>query len=221
MISPLAAVVYADLFGYPLTVKEAKLWAIRKTRKKYSQEKFNQATEIVALLKKIPTIEAIYLTGSAAVKNAKKTADVDLMIITLTNTAWLTRAVVFTILKIVQKFKNPVCPNIFLDLNHLEIKNKNLYTAHEVLQAKCLYEKNKTSIKWLDANKWVKEYLPIPFELLAFVVQYFYQKPKQTNEKVGWGYMFFHPNDLSEKVLKKFEQNLKKLNLTGKNKRVN
>lgn len=221
MISPLAAVVYADLFGYPLTIKEAKLWAIRKTREKYSQEKFNQATEIIPLLKFIPTIEAIFLTGSVAANNAKKNADVDLLIITATNTAWLTRTVVFCFLKIIRKLKNPVCPNIFLDLNHLEIKNKNLYTAHEVLQAKCLYEKNKTSIKWLDANKWVKEYLPIPFELLAFVVQYFYQRPKQSNEKVGWGYMFFHPNDLSAKVLKKFEKNLKKLNLTEESKRVN
>lgn len=206
----IAAVVYADLFGYPLTVKEAKLWAIRKTREEYSREKFDQAAEIVNLIKKIPTIEAVFLTGSVATKNAKKEADVDLMIITLPNTAWLTRGIVFLILKIFRKFKNPVCPNIFLDLNHLEIKDKNLYTAHEILQVKCLYDRSKVSKKWLDANKWVKEYLPVPFELLAFVIQYFYQRPKQSKEKLGWGYMFFHPDDLSEKVFKKFEQRLLK-----------
>ena len=99
---------------------------------------------------------------------------------------------------------------MFLDLNHLEIKNKNLFTAHEVVQAKCLYEKNKISGKWLNANAWVKEYLPLPFELVAFVIQYFYQKPKQTNEKLGWGYAFFHPRDLSEDIVKKFDQRLVK-----------
>lgn len=206
----LAAVVYADLFGYPLTINEAKLWAIRKTREKHSLEKFNEATKIVSILKWVPTIEAIFLTGSVAVKNAKKNADVDLMILTSFNTVWLTRGVVFSLLKILKKFKNPICPNIFLDLNHLEIKNKNLYTAHEILQAKCLYDKNKTGYKWLKANNWVKEYLPLPFELLAFFIQYHYQKSKQSNEKLGWGYMFFHPNDLSQKVLKKFEQRLLK-----------
>ena len=175
-INQLAAVIYADLFGYPLTVSEAKLWAIRKVGEKYSLEKFNQATEIVNLLKLIPTIEAVFLTGSVAVKKAKKNADLDIMIITSSKTAWLTIAVVFLFLKIIKKFKNPICPNIFLDLNHLEIKEKNLYTAHEVLQAKCLYDRNKVSKKWLDANKWVKEYLPIPFELLAFIIQYFYQR---------------------------------------------
>lgn len=206
----LAAVVYADIFGYPLTVKEAKLWAIRKEREKYSVAKFDQATQITSLLKFIPTIEAIFLTGSVAAKNAKKDADIDLMIITSPNTAWLTRSLVFTLLKILRKFKNPVCPNIFLDRNHLEVRNKNLFTAHEILQAKCLYEKNQTSFKLLNANEWVKDYLPLPFELLAFVIQYFYQKPKQTNEKLGWGYAFFHPNDLSEDVVKKFDQRLVK-----------
>lgn len=240
MISPLAAVVYADLFGYPLTAEEAKLWAIRKIREKYSQEKFNQAIEIIPLLKLIPTIEAIFLTGSVAAKNAKKTADIDLMIITSTNTAWLTRAVVFIILKIIKKFKNPLCPNIFLDLNHLEIKNKNLYTAHEILQAKCLYDKSNINFLWLEKNKWTKDYLPrahkmnyelsiknygykkkhntyfiihnslVIFELIAFLFQYLYMKRKITNERVGWGYAFFHPNDFSEKVLKRFEQRLLK-----------
>lgn len=244
MISPLAAVVYADLFGYPLTVKEAKLWAIRKTREKYSQEKFNQATEIIPLLKLIPTIEAVFLTGSVAANNAKKNADIDLMIITSSNTAWLTRAVVFIILKIIKKFKNPVCPNIFLDLNHLEIKNKNLYTAHEVLQAKCLYDKSNINYLWLEKNKWTKDYLPnayqnqkskvknqnlklkvkrflflnwifafclLNFEFLSFILQYLFMKRKITNEKMGWGYAFFHPRDLSEKIVAKFEKKFKQL----------
>lgn len=210
----LAAVVYADMFGYPLTIKESKLWAIRLQREKYSQKLFDQAVETAFILKKIPTIEAIFLTGSAAAKNAKKNADADLMIVTSPNTLWLTRALVYILLKMLKKFKNPICPNIFLDKNHLEIKNRNIFTAHEILQVKCLYDKNAVSRKWLTANEWVKEYLPLPFEMLAFVISYLYQKPKQTNEKLGWGYAFFHPNELSEKVLKKFETRL--LKYTGK-----
>lgn len=246
----LAAVVYADIFGYPLTVSEAKLWAIRKVGEKYSLEKFNQATEIVNLLKLIPTIEAVFLTGSVAVKNAKKNADVDLMIITSSNTAWLTRGVVFLFLKIIKKFKNPICPNIFLDLNHLEIKEKNLYTAHEILQAKCLYDKNNIEKLWLQKNKWTEDYLPNAYkfnkanlpisnysmntnqpmtkldigywilkfwilvigfiEVFAFIFQYLCMKRKITNETMGWGYMFFHPNDVAGKILGKFEQRLLK-----------
>ena len=258
-INQLAAVIYADLFGYPLTVSEAKLWAIRKVGEKYSLEKFNKATEIVNLLKLIPTIEAVFLTGSVAVKNAKKNADVDLMIITSSNTAWLTRGVVFLFLKIIKKFKNPICPNIFLDLNHLEIKEKNLYTAHEVLQAKCLYDKNNIEKLWVQKNRWTKDYLPNAYkhninkpnhpisnnsintnqprfdrgqpmtkldigywilklwilvigfiEFCVFIPQYLYMRNRITNEQVGWGYMFFHPNDVAGKILGKFEQRLLK-----------
>ena len=238
MISPLAAVVYADLFGYPLTVSEAKLWAIRKTREKYSQEKLQKTQKIIFWLKKIPTIQAVFLTGSVAANNAKKNADIDLMIITKPNTLWLTRLIIFKYLK------SFACPNIFLDTNHLEIMEKNLYTAHEILQAKCLYDRSNINFLWLKNNSWAKEFLPNiynlkiknckiknslkisnfkfqilwPFEMIAFLLQYLYQKPKQTNERVGWGYVFFHPNDLSEKVLEKFEKNLKKLNLTGDSK---
>lgn len=237
----LAAVVYANIFGFPLTVSESRLWAIRKTREKYSLEKFNEAEKITRILKKIPTVEAIFLTGSAAASNAKKTADADLMIITSPNSVWLTRAIVFIILKFLKKLKNPLCPNIFLDLNHLEIKDKNLFTAHEVLQAKCLYDHNGVEKKWLEINSWTREYLPkvfklnyelciknyakkdcrmrtayyilhnslFFFELVAFILQYVYQKPRQTCEKLGWGCIFFHPNNLSEKVLKKFEKKFK------------
>ena len=230
MISPLAAVVYADLFGYPLTVSEAKLWAIRKTQEKYSAQKEKLALEGVAFLQKIPTVEAVFLTGSTAVKNATKNADIDLMIITKPNTLWLTRLIVF------KKLKSFACPNIFLDTNHLEIMEKNLYTAHEVLQAKCLYDRENINYLWLKNNSWTKEFLPnvyklkiknlkfienfkfqisnywlMPIELITFTMQWLYMKNKITNERMGWGYAFFHPRNLSEKIVADFEKKLKQV----------
>ncbi len=49
----------------------------------------------------------------------------------------------------------------------------------------------------------------MPFEALAFLGQYLYMRPKMTNEKVGWGRAFFHPRNLSNEVLKKFETRLR------------
>lgn len=227
----LAAVVYADLFGYPLTVKEAKLWAIRIDREKLSHQKEVVALKISRMLQKVPTIEAVFLTGSVAVYNAKRGADIDLMIITKPNTLWLTRLVIFPWLK------KRVCPNLFLDSRHLKIKSQNLFTAHEVLQAKCLYDRDGIEAKWLKENVWTERYLPnayksrllkltaknrnfrqkallsfllAPFEFVAYVFQYLYQKPKQTNESLGWGYAFFHPKSLSSPIERKFEKRLLK-----------
>ncbi|MCL4397950.1 nucleotidyltransferase domain-containing protein [Patescibacteria group bacterium] len=249
----LAAVVYADLFGYPLTVKEAKLWDIRQVRAKYSSQKEKEALKVTGLLKKIPTVAAVFLTGSVAAQNATSRADIDLMIVTQPNTLWLTRLLVFPWLK--RRF----CPNIFLDLNHLEIKDQNLFTAHEILQAKCLYDRDKVERRWLKVNLWTKEYLPEAYknsksripnpkhalnsksqtpkfwnfpnwtlkfiwnlvlsawnlfllipEFFAFLFQYLYMKPKMTHERVGWGFAFFHPYNLSEIVVQKFEKKLLK-----------
>ncbi|MBI3558798.1 hypothetical protein HY085_00210, partial [Candidatus Gottesmanbacteria bacterium] len=116
---------------------------------------------------------------------------------------------------------------------------------------KCLYDRNNVNYLWLKNNSWIKDYLPRAYkmnyelsiknyakkqgyntyfiihnslfllELIAFLLQYLYQKPKQTNEKLGWGFAFFHPRNLSEKIVADFEKKFQKLNLTEKNKRVN
>lgn len=244
------AIIYASIFNSKLSLSEAKLWAINLPIKllnsytfKPSKAKYVQPKIDISAISKIPSVEAIFLTGSLAINSLKKDADIDLMIITLPHTLWLTRALIFIQLKmqkLIRKpdnFKDKICPNIFLDTNHLEITNRNLYTAHEVLQAKCLFDRGVVEKTWLQKNSWTKKYLPqaysfkikncklnnslkikncklkiilLPLELLAFLVQYLYMLPKITNEKVGLGYAFFHPNDLSEIVLKKFQQRLLK-----------
>ncbi len=266
-----AAVIYADLFNFPLTPEELYFWEIKtdkgknyrgrsgirfqegfwyvlgrekivRRRKKmagYSRRCLERIRTIPAHLSRIPTVEGIFLTGSLAIENGGKNADADLMIITKPGTMWLTRLLVVTWLKIsgnyrtVQNQVGTICPNIFLDTDHLKITEQNLFTAHEVLQARCLYDRRGVEQRWLAENKWTKNYLPnayklrignwklignwqleignfwlIPFETIAFWLQYFYMKPKMTNEKVGWGAAFFHPQNLSREVMEQFHKRL-------------
>lgn len=261
------AVVYGDVFDWPLSQSELRDWRIsgeggadkyvehgggyyflpgrgklvrqRLVKEKISTEKRIIGEVVANLFVKIPTVEAIFLTGSVAVGSAIESSDIDLMIVTQPNCLWITRAIVVVLLKALQNYGNGhdrICPNIFLDINHLEIKEKNLYTAHEVLQAKCLFDRGEVEKKWLNKNKWTKKFLPNAYkfriknlkienslrivnwklkilgilELLAFVCQYLYQLPKQTSERLGWGYAFFHPENLSEKVMVSFRQRLLK-----------
>ncbi len=184
----LAAVVYADLFDWPLTLTEAKFWAVaskkkdkrkynfvyrrglieqRRQREKMAAQKMVLAYEVVADLAKIPTVQAIFLTGSVAVGNARKDSDVDLMIVTEPGTLWLTRLVLATVLKGRGVYGKTICPNIFLDTDHLEITEKNLYTAHEILQARCLFDRGGVNKKWLKKNSWTRNYLPYATKVLA------------------------------------------------------
>lgn len=262
-----AAVKYSEIFDWPLTLSEAKIWAVnsdnqkekcfefkpntkllelRKQREKTSIKKIKKVGKILTTLRKIPSVQAIFLTGSTAVGNSQKDSDIDLMIITSPNTLWLTRAIIFLYLKSLKSLKSPqksnnqICPNIFLDTNHLKVQEKNLYTAHEILQAKCLFDRYNINYLWLKRNSWTKHYLPNAYatslralakqshtnpnkfassliflamtfiELISFFLQYFYMKRKITNESVGFGFAFFHPNQLGKKIESEFKKRLVK-----------
>ncbi|MBI4099380.1 nucleotidyltransferase domain-containing protein [Candidatus Microgenomates bacterium] len=190
-INEMAAVEYADIFDWPLTVAEAKKWAIkvkpmtnktldykiskkqwerRKEKEKKAAKKILEAEIVAKSLARMTTIKAVFLTGSVAVGNAGKNADIDLMIVTVPGALWLTRLVVVIVLKLLGLYRRTICPNIFLDTKHLEIKEKNLYTAHEVLQAKCLVDKGKIKRLWLRKNNWTKDYLPNAYKLISAAV---------------------------------------------------
>lgn len=262
------ATTYASLFQFSLKPPEATLWGVgletrpvshvvslekflnvRKIRYRSSYLKRKLAERIVAKISKIPTIRAVFLTGSVAVWNASSKADVDLMIITAPNTVWITRIMVVGLLKVMQRYRSKrkvadkVCTNIFLDIRHLEVQVKNLYTAHEVLQAECLFDAGGVEDCWLTTNLWAGRFLPVvykerqkqlkreknffrravwewvswflvPLEGSAFVGQFLYMRSKMTREEVGWGKAIFHPNDLTAKVFKKWQ---KKLHMFGYN----
>lgn len=273
----LLALVYADIFDYPLREEELGLFAIanfhelvtnlhklpvairkkngyfflrgrekiinlRKKREEISAHKLTRARKVARTLSRIRSIEGVFLTGSVAIGNATDNSDIDLMIVTKPQTMWLTRLVVVLYLKLTgsyrskSKISDQVCTNIFLDTNNLEVPDKNLYSAHEVLQAKCLYDRGGVERRWIDSNRWIANCLPntykysvssiqysvlsnkkwskivslwlLPFELVAFGLQYLYMQSRITSEKIGLGYAYFHPHDLSVTVEKAFKRKL-------------
>src|SRR3989344_7290328 len=82
-----------------LTPKQRKTIHLKQ---KISENKIDKATRIAILLSKIPTINLICATGSIAINNATKDADLDLFIVTTKDTLWLTRPFVFLLLKILR-----------------------------------------------------------------------------------------------------------------------
>jgi hypothetical protein len=247
---------YFDKYDYPLTIEELVYWQssgeienkknitieksnkyfhlqgrkeitkTRTNREKISRQKWQIAREVGEKLKMFATIQAVFVTGSLAMNNAKQEDDIDVMLITSANTLWITRFFVNLYFQSQRRLPNQsqvankLCPNLWLDANNLTINKQNLYTAHEVMQAKVLWEKNHIHSKFLTSNFWIKEYLPnaypdkltiypfnyyadliwsllLPINLLFFVVQYLYMKPKMSTERVAPGYAFFHPKSSS------------------------
>jgi len=145
-----------------------KIVATRRRREGWSRKKIKFAGKIAGILRLIPWIKLIGVTGALAMNNTNKEEDIDLLIITSKNRLWLTRGLVVSFLRLAgvyrrpEKIKDKICPNMLLDEKHLSIpkKERDLFSAHEVLQMKLLWQKGRTHQRFLRANQWSQEFLP-------------------------------------------------------------
>lgn len=151
--------------------------ARRQQREKVSAKKMQKAKAIVAILQKIPTIQHIGISGSLAMQNAEKDADIDLFVITLPHTLWVTRFFILLLLQLKhvrrkrneRKTRDTVCVNMMIDLDHLAFPKErhDLYTAHEIMQMKPLFSRGVAYEMFLQNNSWVKRFLPNSFPQTA------------------------------------------------------
>lgn len=193
---------YAAFFNFPLTKDQLHFWLISSKRYSYqdvtavyrrilsseekhllqerltlTQEKTHLARQVTSLLSHIPSIKLIALTGSLAVSNAKADDDIDLMIVTSSNTLWLTRLIVIPLISLFFKRRHPksesnrdsICLNLWLDQTALEVPffKQNLYTAHEVLQIQTLYDPHCYYGHFIYANSWTQKYLANAYSILT------------------------------------------------------
>jgi len=145
-----------------------KIAEARKKREEWSREKLTIVQRTVKKLKVIPTIKMIGITGALAMNNCKEGDDIDLLIVTSTNSLWLTRFLILTLCPILEirrrkpsdtEFNNKICFNLFLEEGHLKIEQENLFLAHEIAQVKPIFDKGGIYGKFIGENKWVGKYL--------------------------------------------------------------
>ena len=159
--------IYADNY-YCLPGREGVV-GLRKGREKWSQPKLEKAKKIAGVLKFIPWIKLIGVTGALAMENSDEGDDIDLMIVTASKRLWLTRGLVVTFLLLTgqyrraNKIKDMICPNLMLSEEAIEFPNHDLFTAHEIVQMKPVFDRGNTYQKFIDANRWVRNFLPNVF----------------------------------------------------------
>jgi hypothetical protein len=142
--------------------------SLRQKRKKQSQKKMKIAKKVATWLKLIPTIKMIAITGALAMENSDQEDDIDFLLVTNKNRLWFSRGLVVIFLRLTgfyrrpNQIKNKICPNMFLDEDHLSLpkKERDLFSAHEVCQLKLLWDKDQTYQQFIKKNLWVKQFLP-------------------------------------------------------------
>lgn len=203
---------------------------------KESKRKTAIAKQIVSILRLIPSIRMIGISGSVAAENATKGADIDLFIITRHHSLWITRLLATMIVTILRKKRavkselapDTICMNMWMTEDSLLLPKKNIFVAREVVQMKVIYDSCHTYASFLHANKWIYTYFPnnpqvfnfkqknFPsfsifslVNIFAYSIQRMYMKKKITSEVVDTNFAAFHPRDISKVVLQMYRNRVK------------
>lgn len=249
--SLLAAVAYADVFDYPLRPEELILWRvgqagvpraltersyfflpgrgnlvkIRRRKETWSPSKWLIARRAARLLRHVPGMLLVGVTGGLAMGNAQKKDDIDMLCLTAAGRLWTSRLLATLLLDVLNLRRRPqatnvadkICLNMFMEEGSFAVpkKERDLFAAHEVLQMVPLWDKGSTYGRFLQANAWVREFLPNAWmakkpkfssypishhsshfiEQLAKRLQLAYMKKRRTSEVITNGVLRFHPKD--------------------------
>lgn len=113
---------------------------------------------------KIPTVRAVFLSGSLATQSATEDSDIDFFIITYPGTIWVSRFWVFLMLKLNRQLAKPhdhrgkICPNHFVTSDYLELQEKNHYSARMFSGNKPLYDPDHLFQRFVSCNSWIMDY---------------------------------------------------------------
>lgn len=136
-----------------------------------SVKKMKIAEKASKVLRFVPNIKMIAVTGSLAMGNSTDASDIDLMIITKVDSLWTTRLLVYVVVHVFGlgtrkpndlRQRDKLCLNMWLDEGDLiwQKKDRNLYTAHEIAQIIPIVNKDNTYEKFLRCNRWILSFWP-------------------------------------------------------------
>jgi len=128
---------------------------------KKAVELIKVAEKVSNILIKFPYVRGIAISGSLSKNFADESSDIDLFIITAKNRLWIARTIMHAFKKVTFLINKQdyFCMNYYIDEQQLEIVEKTIYTAIEIvtlipLQGDNLFE------RFYAANAWTRYYLP-------------------------------------------------------------
>jgi len=143
----------------------------RLERYNIAGRKFRKAKRISKILSLIPFVKLIAVCNTLGYSNASEESDIDLFIITQRKRIWTVRFWSLLILEIFglrpqkDKMKDKICLSFFvsddhLNLEDLTLKPEDIYFNYWLNQLTPIYEFENIYSKFIQANEWVKKFLP-------------------------------------------------------------
>jgi len=151
--------------GFYFLQGRRKLVGMRLNRTKIAVSKIKRLRKVAWLMRLMPFVKMIGMTGRLAMKNTQKKSDWDVLVVLKHGHIWTGRTLLTIFLQLIgkrrhgEKMMDRVCLNYFITDCSLEIKNQDIFSASEYFFLVPLFGK-KTYHKFLKANEWIREFKP-------------------------------------------------------------
>ncbi|HSD85848.1 MAG TPA: hypothetical protein VLG46_18435 [Anaerolineae bacterium] len=148
-----------EIEGYFTLRGREALVARRLERAASSARLWRRARRFVRVLRLLPFVRMIAITGALAMNNCVAGDDIDVLIVTAPNRVWLTRVFAVALVYVGKFCGDTLCPNYVISEHALTLERRTLFVAHEFAQmvpmyGPCVYERMCT------ANRWIQTLLP-------------------------------------------------------------
>jgi predicted nucleotidyltransferase len=132
----------------------------REAGNELALKRLKTARRVSGFISRFPFIRGILLSGSISKGFMEENSDIDYFVVTHPNRVWFTRLMLMVFKKLfLFNSKKIFCINYFVDSENLEIKEKNIFTATELVTllptfGRDIYE------ELYKTNIWVKQFFP-------------------------------------------------------------
>lgn len=145
--------------GYVFLPGRGDLVDRRRRRQARARDLWPAALTHARRIASFPFVRMVAITGSLALDSVDEEADVDLLVVTESGRLWICRALVGLFSRWVARRGVVLCPNFFLSEGALELEDRNLYTAHELIRMIPVAGGSTYRAMW-DRNPWARKLFP-------------------------------------------------------------
>jgi len=132
----------------------------REKGNKLAEKKLKTARRVSGFIARFPFIRGIMLSGSISKGFMEDDSDIDYFVITHPNRVWFSRLILMFFKKtVLLNSKKLFCVNYFVDAENLEIQEKNIFTATELVTLVPTFGKDIYD-DLFNHNSWIKQYYP-------------------------------------------------------------
>ncbi len=132
----------------------------RQERAREAERLWSDAQLAAGTLARFPFVRGIFVTGGLSKQSAQVGGDVDFLLLIEPGWVWTTKSALQVLRRgLPERTRNLFCTNYLLDVDHLLVDDRNLFTAMELATAVPLYGPEACA-RFLEENAWAEAYVP-------------------------------------------------------------